>query len=243
MPQLEALLLAVGLLALALGLVSRLLRQVPISEPIVAVALGVTVGPVGLGLVDLRAWGGELLVLEHAARVTLALGLMAVALRVPFGDLVASRRTIGLLVALLMPLMWLASALLAWWILGLPIAVAALLGAVITPTDPIVASTIVTGSFVERRVPRRIRRAILAESGFNDGLAVPFVAGALLVLGAMAGPGGALGMLLVGWKVAGALLVGVVAGHVAGRLLVWAERHDTIERSSFLAYKIGRAHV
>lgn len=239
MHQLDALLVAVGLLAIALGLVSRVLREVPMSEPIVAVALGVAIGPAGLGFVELRAWGDDLLILEQAARVTLALGLMAVALRLPFDDLVASRRTIAGLVALIMPLMWLASALLAWWIIGLPLAVAALVGAVLTPTDPIVATTIVTGRFVERRVPSRIRRAILAESGFNDGLTVPFVMTSLLVLGALPGSDLPFAVLVVGWAVVGAVVVGIGAGYAAGRLLVWAERRDMIERPSFLAYTLA----
>lgn len=239
MHQLDAILLAVGLLAIGLGLVSRLVRTKPTSEPMVAVALGVVIGPAGFGFVDLQRWGDEPLILEQASRITLSLGLMAIALRLPFDELVASRRTVAILVGILMPMMWLASGALAWWLLGLPIAAAALLGAIVTPTDPIVASTIVIGDFVERRVPARLRRAILAESGFNDGLAAPFALLPLLLLGALPGPGGAIGVVAVAWTVVGALVIGIAGGYAAGWLLREAEERNMVERSSFLAYALA----
>lgn len=68
-----------------------------------------------------------------------------------------------------MPFMWLASGLLVYLILGLPFLAALLVGAVITPTDPVVSSTIVTGSVAEKNLPARLRHILSAESGFNDG--------------------------------------------------------------------------
>jgi sodium/hydrogen antiporter len=238
--QLDVILLTVGALALALGLVSRLIRRVPLSEPLVAVALGVVIGPLGLGVVDLAAWGDERLLLEHGARVTLAIGLMAVALRLPVGELRASWLSIAVLVGLLMPLMWLATSAVSWLLVGLPLLMAVLLGAILTPTDPIVASTIVVGDFVERRVPLRLRRAISAESGFNDGLAVPFVLAPLVALG-VAAPA-ATGLwppLAIAWSVGGAVAVGLAIGYGAGRLLREADDRNTIEGPSFLAYTLG----
>lgn len=239
MHQLDVLLVTVGLLAIGLGLVSRKLRRVPLSETMIALFAGIAIGPVGLGLVDLAAWGDERLILEQAARITLAIGLMAIALRLPFEDLVASWRSIAVLLLAMMPIMWLASGLLAWSLLGLPVVVAALLGAIVTPTDPIVASTIVTGDFVERRVPARLRRAILAESGFNDGLSMAFVVVPLLLLGAAPGPDGILGVAAVAWAAVAAVGLGTAAGYGAGRLLREAHERQTIEGTSFLAYSLA----
>ena|SRR5688572_29367250 len=81
-----------------------------------------------------------------------------------------------------MPLMWIVSGLLVYLILGLPFWVAVLIGAIITPTDPVVASSIVAGGVAERNLPSSLRCAISAESGFNDGLALPFVVLPVLVL-------------------------------------------------------------
>ena len=54
---------------------------------------------------------------------------------------------------------------------GLTWAEAFLLGAVLSPTDPVVTSTVVTA----QRVPAKIRHTLNLESGLNDGLALPFV--------------------------------------------------------------------
>jgi sodium/hydrogen antiporter len=240
MDQLNVVLFVVGALALGLGLISRLIRRIPISEPLVAVLLGVAIGPIGLGVVDLGGSGDGRRVLEEGARITLAIGLMAVALRLPVAELRAAWRSIALLICVLMPMMWLASGLLGWLLLGLPVLLAALLGAVLTPTDPVVASTIVVGDFAERRVPARLRRAVSAESGFNDGLTVPFVMAPLMMLGAAAGPGvGWWAALSVLWSVAGAVLIGIAAGYGAGRLLRLADERHSIERPSFLAYTLA----
>ncbi len=57
-----------------------------------------------------------------------------------------------------------------------------MIGAIVTPTDPVVASSIVAGGVAERNLPARLRHAISSESGFNDGLALPFVVLPVLVL-------------------------------------------------------------
>jgi sodium/hydrogen antiporter len=233
-------LLVVGALALALGLGSRIIRHLPLSEPLVAVAAGVVIGPAMVGVIDPAQWGDGRLILEEGARLTLAIGLMAVALRLPVPDLRASWRSIALLVGVLTPLMWLMSGLAIWLALGVPVLTAILIGAAVSPTDPIIASTIVTGRFAERRVPVRLRRIISAESGFNDGLAMPFVMAALLLLGATgaAGPGEWILVSII-WSVVGALLIGVGVGYLAGQLLRLAEEREAIEGSSFLAYTLA----
>lgn len=57
-----------------------------------------------------------------------------------------------------MPMMWLASGLLVHWILGLPFWEAMLVGAAITPTDPIVSTAMVTGVVAEKNLPDRIQQ-------------------------------------------------------------------------------------
>ncbi|KAG8699669.1 hypothetical protein FRC09_006465, partial [Ceratobasidium sp. 395] len=52
---------------------------------------------------------------------------------------------------------------------------ALLIAACLTPTDPVLANAIVSGSWAEKNVPRRIRLLLAAESAANDGLAYPFL--------------------------------------------------------------------
>ena len=87
-----------------------------------------------------------------------------------------------------------------------------LLGAVLSPTDPVVTSTVVTA----RRVPAAIRHTLNLESGLNDGLALPFVL-FFLVLATPGGDAGAEGAELLG-EAAFGVVVGVVAGLIGGWL-------------------------
>jgi NhaP-type Na+/H+ or K+/H+ antiporter len=144
------------------------------------------------------------------------------------------------LLVLVMPLMWLVSGLLVYLILGVPFLVALLVGAVVTPTDPVVSSTIVTGELAEENLPDRLRYTLSGESGANDGLAYPFVLLPILLLSRS--PREALSHWLTHtllWEVGAAVVFGVLVGYGAGRLLEWAQGKGAMERTSFLAYTIA----
>jgi len=87
-----------------------------------------------------------------------------------------------------------------------------LLAAVLTPTDPVVTSTVVTA----QRVPSTVRHTLNLESGLNDGLALPFVL-FFLVLAEPGGDAGGEAANLLGEAGFGAL-VGIALGLVGGRL-------------------------
>jgi sodium/hydrogen antiporter len=243
--ELNIALVVIGAAVLAIGLLSNLLRNTVISTPIVALLAGVLVGPTVFGLLNPTSWGGqETTILEQATRLTLAISLMGVALRLPERFPFHEWRTMAILLGLVMPLMWLASGLLVYLILGLPLLAALLVGAVITPTDPVVSSTIVTGDVAEENLPGRLRHTLSAESGANDGLAYPFVFLPILLL--VRPPREAWTHWFTHtmvWEVGGAVLFGVLVGYGAGRLLEWAEHKDAIEESFFLVYTVALALV
>jgi NhaP-type Na+/H+ or K+/H+ antiporter len=232
---------AVGGLLLLLGVLGGLLKErTPVSEPLLALLAGVLIGPAALGLLDLAELGNETLILEEAALVTLGIALVGVALRLPVGYASGNWRLLVVLLGIVIPLMWIVSGLLVYLILGLPFWVSVLIGAVITPTDPVVASLIVAGGVAERNLPSPLRCAISAESGFNDGLALPFVVLPVLVL--TEPPGEVLGHWLTHTVlleiVAGAALAALM-GYLAGKTLRWAERKDTMERTSLLTISLA----
>lgn len=238
--ELDVALLTIGALVLVLGLLSGWVRKSILSEPLIALATGAVLGPQVTGLLDLTRWGDPYEILRHATRLTLAISLMAVALRLPRGQVRRHFRALTTLLGLGMPAMWIASTLLTLLILGVPAPVAILMGAAITPTDPVVAAAIVTGKVAESNLPSRIRHVLSAESGANDGLALPFVATGIVLV--TTGPGGEWGhWFLKGvlLEVGGALLFGLVVGFVAGRLLEWALGKREIENTSRLAYTIA----
>ena len=224
---------AVGGLLLLLGMLGGLLKErTPVSEPLVALLAGVLIGPAALGLLDLADLGDLALILEEAALITLGVALVGVALRLPVGYSRRNRRLLFVLLGIVMPLMWIVGGLLAYLIVGVPFWVGVMIGAIITPTDPVVASSIVAGGVAECNLPARLRHAISSESGYNDGLALPFVVLPVLVL--TEPPGEVLGQWLTHTVlleiVAGAALA-TLMGYLAGKTLKWAERKETMERT------------
>ncbi|MGI8859917.1 MAG: cation:proton antiporter [Rubrobacteraceae bacterium] len=241
MSELYVSLAAVGGLLLILGMLGGLLKERTfVSEPLIALLAGVLLGPAVFGLLDLADLGNQTVILEEAALVTLGVALVGVALRLPVGYTSSNWRLLVVLLGIVMPLMWLASGLLVYLILGLPFWVSVLIGAIVTPTDPVVASSIVAGGVAERNLPASLRHAISAESGFNDGLALPFVVLPVLVL--TEPPGEALSHWLthtVLLEIAAGAVLAAVMGYLAGKTLRWAERKETMERTSLLTISLA----
>ncbi|WP_417787497.1 cation:proton antiporter [Stutzerimonas xanthomarina] len=240
MTQLNIALAIMGGVAVCIALLSALIKRSPVSEPALAVLVGAAVGPYGLSWLDLARWGDTFSILEQAARLTLAIGLIGVALRLQPAALKAMRKPIMLLLTFVMLGMWLVSSLLAGWLLGLSLWAALLLGAVITPTDPVVASSIVTGEFAKKHLPLRLRDTLSAESGANDGLAYAFVMLPILMLSHTSDQAWSRWLLesvLIG--IGGAALVGAVVGFAAAKLLAFAEHKKLVANSSLLGYTVA----
>ena len=145
-----------------------------------------------------------------------------------------------LLLTFVMLGMWLVSSLLAGWLLGLSLWAALLLGAVVTPTDPVVASSIVTGKFAKEHLPLRLRDTLSAESGANDGLAYAFVMLPILMLSHapdQAWSRWLIESVLIG--IGGAALLGSVVGLAAAKLLALSERKKLVASSSLLGYTVA----
>src|SRR3954447_14467644 len=202
-----AVLLVGAVLVVAAGL-SGWLHGTVLSISVLAVAAGVLLSVADVLSVD-PGDTGLLEVIELALVLTL------------FTDgLVAERELVqkqwrkparALVVA--MPITGGLLALLAHALFDLSWAEAFLLGAVLSPTDPVVTSTVVTS----QRVPAVVRHTLNLESGLNDGLALPFV----LVLMAVATTGvdaGDEALTQVGETFAGAA-IGLVLAYAGGKAL------------------------
>lgn len=236
-------LVVVGGLVLILGVFSSLIKNRSIlSDPLIALLVGVVLGPAVLDVLDPAEWGNWETIVEEAARLTLAIGLMAVALRLPSGYVMRQWRSLAVIIGIVMPLMWIGSSLMIYLILDLSLVVALLVGAIITPTDPVVASSIVTSTLAKEQAPDRVRQLLSAESGANDGLAYLFVLLPILLL--TRSPAEALTHWLTAtllWEVGGSIVLGAVIGACAGRLLKWAEAKNMVEETGFLSITIALA--
>ncbi|WP_329563089.1 cation:proton antiporter [Streptomyces uncialis] len=210
-----------GLGALAAAVLPRLLRRRPLSMPIVFLVIGAVAAalPVPLPQVDPvadRVW------VEHVTEVCVIVSLMGAGLAInrPF----TPRSWAGpwRLIGITLPLTVVATAMSAWLLLGWPVAAALLAGALLAPTDPVLAAEVRVGEPTDDENDEdEVRFALTAEAGLNDGLAFPFVLAAV----ALAAAGGAWSQAGWGrWFVVDVLVkvaVGVVVGLALGRLLGW----------------------
>ena len=224
-----------GLVLLLMALSSAYLRSLPISTSAIYLALGMAIGPLGFGWlrIDVREAGQWLERLTEVA-VIVALFVGGLKLRLPLRHpaWIAAYRLAG-------PVMLasiLGVALGAHLLLGLNPAMALLAGAVLAPTDPVLANTVKVDSASDHD---RMRYGLSGEAGLNDGAAFPFVVLALLWM-EHGGPGGwiaewALGRLV--WAVPVGLLLGFGLGRVVGRLAIRlrSRQQDTGAPSDFLA--------
>ncbi len=154
-------------LLITVGLSGLAARSV-LSTALVFLVAGALVGPGFLGLIDVTPQSPAVSLLADIALFTV---LFVDGGRLPLRELRAGWRLSGRALGFGMPLALVLVALAAHYIVGLDWITALLVGAILSPTDPVFASTIVSRS----EVPTRLRRLLNIESGVNDGLALPFV--------------------------------------------------------------------
>ncbi|MGY1755034.1 cation:proton antiporter domain-containing protein [Blastococcus sp. SYSU D01042] len=231
----DVLLLTGGVLALGVAALSSRLRRLPVSEPLVGLLVGIAIGPAVLDLLPVTPMTEDQTWLHTATRLILAVSVMSVALRYPVGAARAQLRPVLLLLGVAMPAMALITAGLSAAVLGVGLGAAALLGAALSPTDPVLASSVVTGEPAEEDLPARDRQILSLESGANDGLALPLVLLAIAVAGPLT-TGAA--VLESSWQVAGAVVVGTLLGWLGGRALRAGEEHGSTDHGPLALFTV-----
>jgi sodium/hydrogen antiporter len=203
----EALLIVGGLLAVTAAL-SGLMRGTVLSASVLSVGLGILLAELDLISVDVSDQGVIELV-ELALILTLVSDGLVVERELLGRNWGPPARALVFAMPITLCLLALGAKLL---FSELTWAEAFLLGAVLSPTDPVVTSTVVTA----QRVPAAIRHTLNLESGLNDGLALPFVL-FFLVLATPGGDAGSEAAKLVGEAAVGAAL-GIALGIAGGYL-------------------------
>ncbi len=148
----------------------------PFSASLAYLGLGLAAAAVLHGL-DI-AWIDPIkdaTLLEHLAEFAVVIALFSAGLKVE-RELEGRRWTaVARLLLVAMPLTIAAVALFGHHIMGLPLAAAIALGAVLAPTDPVLAGDVGLGPPGDDEEEHEENFALTAEAGFNDGLAFPFV--------------------------------------------------------------------
>ncbi|MFC8845518.1 MULTISPECIES: cation:proton antiporter [unclassified Micromonospora] len=213
-PGVPVLLFAFAAVLLLAVLLSSLAHRTILSTAVLFLVAGFLLGPETTGVLDVNASSPLVATLAELALFTV---LFTDGMRVGWADLRSAWRLPGRALGWGLPLTLLITALLAHYLVGLPWAESLLLGAILSPTDPVFAAALVGNE----RVPGRLRHLLNVESGVNDGLALPFV---ILFLAVAAGSDD-LHLGELGWE----LLLGVVIGVAVPWLAL------RLERSRFLA--------
>lgn len=221
----------IGALMLVRGLWGQTIARLPFTSAMIYLGVGLLLGPLFLGLFNFDPIN-EAKVLEAVAEVAVLISLFSAAIKMPVPF--SLKRWMPAL-----RLAWLAMALsvgliavFAWLVLGLPPGAAILLGAILAPTDPVLATDVQVRHAGDNDP---LRFTLTCEAGLNDGSAFPFVMLGLGLLGLHElGPSGSRWLLVdVVWATAGGIAVGVACGAA----LAWAgaavhrrfEKHEVLD--------------
>ena len=208
-----------GLALLAMTLLPRAFGNRPLSVPLLYVAVGFGVFELSDSLIGPRPTGVgfDSAVIEYVTELVVIISLVGAGLRLERRPGLARWNSAWRLLGITMVITIISLALLGTWVLGLAAAPAILLGAVLAPTDPVLADDV--------QVPRpgedggerdEVRFTLTAEAGLNDGLAFPFVHLAIAVTTATVA-----GSLLewAAYDVGYRIVVGAGAGFLLGRAI------------------------
>jgi sodium/hydrogen antiporter len=202
-----------GAVVLAYALASRRLEASVVSAPLVFVAAGIVAGPDVLGLVELDVTQGTAF---HVAELALALVLFADAARIDLRSLRGNASLPGRLLGIGMPAtIALGMAAGALLLTELEFWEAAIVAAVLAPTDAALGRAVVSSPVV----PHRVRQALNVESGLNDGLSVPFLALFIAIAAEQTVPEARDWLGFAAEQIGLGTLIGVAVGGVGGWLV------------------------
>jgi NhaP-type Na+/H+ or K+/H+ antiporter len=224
-----------GALLLAMGLGGSLISKLPVTAAMFYFAVGLIVGPTVLGAIHIDPRHQSVL-LERLSEVAVVVSLFTAGLklRIRFSDSLwnVPVRLAFLSMALTVGMI----AVVGVYLLGLPLGAAVLLGAILAPTDPVLASSVQIQKAGEREP---LRFALTGEAGLNDGTSFPFVMLGLGLLGLHD-----LGDLGLQWVIvdvlyagAGGLILGAAFGFLTGEVVLYLRRkhREGVGYDEFLA--------
>lgn len=206
----------IGGLLLAMGFIPTTLKRLPITSAIIYLAVGITVGPTVLNLFHFNPLK-ESALLETLTEAAVLISLFSAGVKMPVPISFARWRAPVLLAVVSMAVTVGLVAAFACYVFELPLGAAILIGAIVAPTDPVLATDVQIRHADDRD---RLRYTLTCEAGINDGSAFPFVMLGLGLLGLHEIGDSGLRWVLVDvlWATSAGIAIGVVLGNVLGRL-------------------------
>ena len=227
--------LILGVLLVAMTIGGSFIKRLPLSAAMLYLGIGIAIGPWGLGLLVLRPTR-DVVLLERLTEVAVLISLFTAGMKLelPLSD---KRWRIPLQLATVSMVITVAViAAIGVGLMGMSPGAAILLGAILAPTDPVLASEVQVANPGDRD---RLRFGLTGEGGLNDGAAFPFVMLGLGLLGLheLGDMGWRWMAVDVLWAVAGGLGMGYLLGHVVGRGILYLRvRHkEALGSDEFIA--------
>jgi sodium/hydrogen antiporter len=225
----------IGALLIIMALSSTLLKRLPLSTAMLYLFAGVVLGPIGWELMspDPFLFSASI---ERMTEIALLISLFAAGLKLGLPLSNKHWRIPISLAFVSMTISVLFTAVLGVYGLGLSLGTAILLGAIIAPTDPVLASDVQVVNANDRD---RLRFSLTGEGALNDGAAFPLVLLGLGLLGLHELGVGSWRWVLIDvlWAISMGLLIGALLGKLTGKLVVYLRsRHkESIGLDEFLA--------
>ena len=206
----------VGGLLLVMGLTYSVLKRLPVTSAIIYLAVGLLVGPTVLNLFHFNPLK-ESALLEVLTEVAVLISLFSAGVKMPLPFSFTRWRAPLLLATVSMAITVAMIAAFAYYVLGMSLGAGVLLGAILSPTDPVLATDVQIRHASDRD---QLRFTLTSEAGMNDGGAFPFVVLGMGLLGLEGFHNTGLDWLLVDvvCVALGGIALGVVAGLALARL-------------------------
>ena len=224
-----------GALLIGMALFGSALRRAPLTAAMFYLAVGAALGPWGGGLLHVDVVE-DAVILERLTEIAVIISLFTAGLkmRLPRSD--RRWRAPLLLATLAMVLTVAGIAGVAVAVLALPLGAAVLLGALLAPTDPVLASDVQVS---HEHDTEPVRFSLTGEAGLNDGTAFPFVMLGLGMMGVheLGAYGWRWFAVDLGWAVAAGLGIGTLCGAGIGKLVIYLRRvhREAVGLDEFLA--------
>ena len=231
--QLVAGLALIGIVIIVSALLSGLVDRSGFPQVAVFILIGAALGPFGLGVFDLTL---ESLILRVVATLSLTLVLFTDAVSLNTKEV---KRHAGLAFRMLGPGTLVCAALIAvaaWWLLGIAPASAAILGAALASTDPVLLRSLLK----RRDISPQARQALQLESGLNDVVLLPIVVVAIALTGQPNVGSGSLAKMSFGLFILGPG-AGIAIGLIAVSALDLIRKRLGVRRDYESLYSLGVA--
>ncbi|EPE24604.1 hypothetical protein GLAREA_08457 [Glarea lozoyensis ATCC 20868] len=222
------------------ALFSQFIRNnLHLSEPPIAVLFGIILGPYVLNWITAKEWGLDDGIMQEVTRIIVGIQCFAVGIELPKFWFNRHWKSVLYFLGPIMTFSWAITALFAYLIFQTSVPTAMLIGACLSPTDPVLSASVLSNSRFSERVPARLKNLLSAESACNDGVSFPFLYIGIVSFKHATSAGEAVKewfLITILWQCALGIVVGLIIGTIANRVLRFTDSREYISEPSFVVF-------